>query len=437
VPSAVQDYLKPTAQVQSDHPRIRELAKSNARGVRTQFDAVQRQIIWVVVDHLRYINPPRRYDALYALDSGRGNCQNFSHLTAALLRACGIPVRIVNGFTLDKPFDVIRERGVLTFKMGKGRHSWVEVWFPSLGWVPFDPQRTELFVSNRFIRVEIGVDNQETVKDGLLQWARARGSHARPGLLERIDADFEQDRVSVRGERQDYGPRGLLLCPRVEAAFERVAAKPAPPPPPPRPAVSPPKAPESRRFTRPFLYGNLEFPENVDFAFTRGPVVAGGGNRFRMTRNFMVETAEYVTSKMKQYAQVFRLRRPVKLHSVGLALHRFGGDGQLWVEIRRDAGGMPGETLYTSDIVPVHTLSPKPGYRWIDFDFRGDSPVLSPGDYWIALGYTGSPVVNWFYTYGKPVGPVEGTRYRDVFEKGWSKALSYEFNYRVRGLAPG
>ncbi|MBW2349568.1 MAG: transglutaminase domain-containing protein [Deltaproteobacteria bacterium] len=94
---------------QAGCPRIaRPLSPGVRRGVRTQFDAVQRQIIWVV-DHLRYINPPRRYDALYALDSGRGNCQNFSHLTAALLRACGIPVRIVNGFTLDKPFDVIRE----------------------------------------------------------------------------------------------------------------------------------------------------------------------------------------------------------------------------------------------------------------------------------------------------------------------------------------
>jgi hypothetical protein len=60
--------------------------------------------------------------------------------------------------------------------------------------------------------------------------------------------------------------------------------------------------------------------------------------------------------------------------------------------------------------------------------------VLMPGSYWIALGFTGSPIVNWFYTYGKPVGPVEGTRYKGVYQADWSNALSYEFNYRVVGL---
>ena len=69
-----------------------------------------------------------------------------------------------------------------------------------------------------------------------------------------------------------------------------------------------------------------------------------------------------------------------------------------------------------------------------DFDFGRDNPVLMPGSYWIALGFTGSPIINWFYTYGKPVGPVDGTRYKSVFQQNWSGALNYEFNYRVSGL---
>jgi hypothetical protein len=32
------------------------------------------------------------------------------------------------------------------------------------------------------------------------------------------------------------------------------------------------------------------------------------------------------------------------------------------------------------------------------------------------------------------VGPIDGTRYKGVFEQDWSGALSYEFNYRVTGL---
>ena len=428
VPSNVVPYLKATEQVQSEDPRIRKLAKELTQGVSTQFDAVQRILTWIV-DNIRYVTPPRKYDALYGLEARKGNCQNFSHLSAALMRSLGIPVRIVNGVTLNQPFNVSRKGGVLTFKMGQGRHSWIEVWFADLGWVPFDPQQTELFVSNRYIRVEIGIDNNETINDGLLRWSQVSGSKGKPSLRESIGADFASDRVKITGTRQSYGPKNLLLVPPVQATFKEVVVPPPPPPP-----VIPEEDRDKLRFLVPFLYGNLEFPENVDFAFPRGPASAVGDNRYQMTRNFLVETAEYVTTKLIQYAQVFELRKPVKLEKIGLALHKFGGDGQLWVELIKDDKMKPGVPLATSDFISLSQLSMKPGYRWVDFDFGRDKPVLMPGYYWIALGFTGSPIVNWFYTYGKPVGPVEGTRYKGVYEADWSGALSYEFNYRVVGL---
>ncbi len=313
--------------------------------------------------------------------------------------------------------------------MGQGRHSWIEVWFEDLGWVPFDPQQTELFVSNRYVRVEIGIDNNETINDGLLRWSQIKGSSGKPRLQESISADFASDLVKIQGTRQQYGPKNLLLLPPVEATFTEIKVPPPPPPP-----VIPEPERRKLRFRVPFLFGNLEFPENVDFAFPRGPASTVGTDSFQMTRNFLVETAEYVTTKLIQYAQVFVLHKPVKLEKIGLALHKFGGDGQLWVELLEDSNGKPGNPISTSDFINLNKLSIKPGYRWVDFDFRRDKPVLMPGSYWIALGFTGSPIVNWFYTYGKPVGPVEGTRYKGVYQADWSNALSYEFNYRVIGL---
>jgi hypothetical protein len=428
VPPEMRPYLEATAQVQSDDQRIRKLANELTNGVTTQFDAVQRILSWIV-DNVRYVSPPEKYDAIYALQEHKGNCQNFSHLSAALMRAVGIPVRIVNGVTLNQPFNVSRKGGVLTFKMGQGRHSWIEVWFEDLGWVPFDAQQTELFVSNRYVRVEVGIDNNETINDGLLRWSQVSGSKGKPSLQESISADFASDLVKISGTPQQYGPKNLLLVPPVEAAFKEIVVAPPPPPP-----VIPEKDRDKLRFLVPFLYGNLEFPEDVDFAFPRGPASTVGDNRYQMTRNFLVETAEYVTTKLTQYAQVFELRKPVKLEKIGLALHRFGGDGQLWVELLEDKNMKPGALIATSDFISLNQLSMKPGYRWVDFDFGRDKPVLMPGSYWIALGFTGSPIVNWFYTYGKPVGPVEGTRYKGVYQDDWSNALSYEFNYRVLGL---
>ena len=428
VPDGVKCYLKPTEQVQSENTKIVNKARELTRGVTTEFDAVQRTITWVV-DHVRYVTPPKHYDALYAFESGRGNCQNFSHLSAALLRSVGIPARIVNGITLNKSFDITRQHGVLTVKMGQGRHSWIEVWFPDLGWVPLDAQQTSMFVANRFIRVEVGIDNNETINDGRLQWTQTRTTTGKLKSYEVIDADFDSDSVSVSGKREVYGPKNLLISPLVKAEFKKVEYTPPPPPP-----VISDEEKKKLRFTIPFIFGNLEFPENIDFAFPPTPTVAKGEKSFEKTRDFYVETAEYVTTKLIQYAQVFVLTKPIKLQKLGLALHKFGGDGQLWIDLYKDDQGKPGGILSASEMIDLEQLSLRPGYRWVDFDFSRQNVILMPGSYWIGLGYTGSPILNWFYTYGKPVGPVDGTRYKGVYEEDWSGALSYEFNYRVVGL---
>jgi Transglutaminase-like superfamily len=427
VPDQMRVYLQNSAQVQTNDLEIKKLATKLTKGVKTQFDAVQMIISWVV-DNVHYVNPPDKYDALYTLQSGKGNCQNFSHLSAALLRSLGVPVRIVNGITANYPLDIIWEKGVLTFKMGQGRHSWIEVWFPDQGWVPYDPQNMQFFVSNRFVRIEVGADNSETKNDGLVRWIQDSNARIKPTLQETIDTTFLTDAVNVRGNRQAYGPKNLLLGPNVQTEFKKIEIAPLPPP-----VVIPEEDKKELRYNIPFLYGNLEFPENIDFTFPR-KTKSAGKNAYEMSRNFLVETAEYVTTKATQYAQVVVLKKPVKLDKVGLALHKFGGEGWLWIDIFQDNDGKPGSPLHTSEMINIDKLSLKPGYRWVDFTFAGEQPILMPGYYWIALGFSGTPIVNWFYTYGKPVGPVYGTRYKGVFENDWSGALSYEFNYRVKGL---
>ena len=427
IPAEAKAYILPSEQVQSNDPGIHSKAAELTQEVKTEFDAVQRLLTWVV-DHMRYVTPPEKFDALYSFGSGKGNCQNYSHLAAALMRAVGIPVRIVNGVTLKEPYTAKTPEGDFTFKLGQGRHSWIEVHFPDLGWVPFDPQQTELFVSNRFIRVEVGVDNLEAVNDGMVRWKQARGAAGNPKFRESIEAEFPTDHVQLAMEKQAYGPQAMLICPDVKAAFKPVVV-----PPPPPPKEIPKDQLEQLAYTKPILFGNMDFPAGVDFLTATGSIQKSAADEFTMQKHFLVETAEYVTTKMTQYAQVFILKKPLKLAKVGLALHRFGGSGQLWVDVLADDGGKPGGLLAASDFISLETVRSKAGYDWVDFDMARSSVVLSPGSYWIALGFTGSPIVNWFYTYGKPVGPIHGTRYKSVYDANWSGAMAYEFNYRVAG----
>jgi hypothetical protein len=426
-PSEVKNYLAATDLTNSRDPQISRKAQELTRGSQTEFDAVQRILAWVV-DHMRYVLTPPQYDATYSFQTGKGNCQNYSHLAAALMRSVGIPVRIVNGIALKEPYPIQTAQGEMIFKMAQGRHSWIEVWFDDLKWVPFDPQQTQLFVSNRFIRVEVGIDNEETKQDGLIRWSQSSSVSGQPRFEETIDANFQSDRVTLSGEKQNFGPNNLLLTPPVETSFipyqtQAVAE--------PRPIA--PNLLKQMRFQKQYFFGNLDFPAGQDFMTFRGPAKSTQQNQFEMQKNFLVETAEYVTSK-DQYAQIIVVEKPIKLSRINLALHKFGGDGTLWLELFKDDRGVPGNQIATSGLKSVENIPFRTGYNWETFEFTADSPVLSPGLYWIALGFTGSPIINWFYSYGKPVGPQYGTRYKTRLETRWSKSLSFEFNYRVEGL---
>ena len=422
-------YLSGSRQVPSDHHQIKRLADLLTVGSETQFDAVQK-ILTYIVDHVSYALRPERYDALYAIETGRGNCQNYSHLAAALMRAVNIPVRIVNGVTLREKYSMKIRGGTITMHMGQGRHSWIEVFFDDLGWVPFDPQQMQMFVSNRFIRVEVGLDNQETVNDGTIRWAQFKGTSGRPALREMIEAKFISDRIDIVAERQSYGPRNMLFSPPVEAAYRETILH--------RSEAAGPSVTrsdlQSYRYDIPVEFGNLEFPKDIDFLESQGDVLEDEDGTMVMTKDFLVETSEYVTTKGQKYAQIFLVDTPLLLQRVGLALHKFGGQGQLWVEILEDDDGNPSNIVTTSRLLALEDIPFTPGYRWVDFDITKEKTLIGPGRYWISLAYSGSPIINWFFTYGKPVGPANGTRFQTVLDASWSHHLVYEFNYRIVGL---
>ena len=423
-------YLGASAQVQTADPDIVEKAKKVTASCKSQAEAVQSILFWTV-DQLRYVLTPRKYDALFAFETGEGNCQNYSHLSAALMRAVGIPVRIVNGVTLKEPYDVKTPSGIITLGMAQGRHSWIEVYFPDLGWTPVDPQQTQLFVSNRFIRIEVGVDNNETMNDGLVRWSAVAGTTARPGFEESIAADFTSDQVTLDGKRNAVGPRKTIFGPEVRGAVATYVTEPRPEIP--LETMLTMRLPVTVGENQLATFGNLEFPEGQNFLLTRGPAVAADNNEFEMRKNFLVETAEYVT-RQAQYVQVTIPPKDMKVKKVGLALQKFGGEGYLWVEILRDERNLPGERVSTSGLVSLKEMSSKPGYYWMDFEFKEETLLKSGERYWLALGFSGSPIINWFYSYGKPVGPADGTRYRTILDTDWSRSLSFEFNYRVQGV---
>jgi hypothetical protein len=274
----------------------------------------------------------------------------------------------------------------------------------------------------------VGIDNEETTNDGLVKWTRTKGSNAMLSFQEFIESSFTSDNINLNAEKMPYGPGKMLLVPEIIANYTPVKL----------PEIKKAKeyTPEELfklEYSKPYIFGNLDFPEGINFIFTRELDEIKNNDSQQLKKNFLVETAEYVTSNL-QYAQIFILDKPVKLQKIGVALNKFGGSGTIWLELYENDNGKPGSYAASSKKMSLSQISSKQGYFWEDFDFVNQGLLLTPDQYWIILKYENSPIVNWFYSYGKPVGPANGTRYKSFVEKNWDKSLGYEFNYRVVGL---
>jgi transglutaminase-like putative cysteine protease len=85
-----------------------------------------------------------------ALKSGRGVCQDFSHIMLTICRAWGLPARYVSGYLFNDRSEGDRSNPDAT-------HAWVEVFLPSLRWVGFDPTNN-VIAGERHIAVAVGRD---------------------------------------------------------------------------------------------------------------------------------------------------------------------------------------------------------------------------------------------------------------------------------------
>jgi transglutaminase-like putative cysteine protease len=136
VPNALLEYTE-VGHLAPAYDRVADLAARLARGEPTKYDVVR-----AVQEHLRteygYNErpPDRRYPLPAFLFRDRiGYCQHFSGAMALMLRTLGIPARVAAGFTPGSYNADTKEYRVRDLDA----HSWIDVWFEGIGWVPFDP----------------------------------------------------------------------------------------------------------------------------------------------------------------------------------------------------------------------------------------------------------------------------------------------------------
>ncbi|MDY7078108.1 MAG: transglutaminase domain-containing protein [Chloroflexota bacterium] len=86
---------------------------------------------------LEIAKPPEGRDVVdyFLFDLQRGYCDYFASAMVVMARSVHIPARLAVGYAMGH-YDPQREAYVVTEKNG---HAWPELYFPTYGWIPFEP----------------------------------------------------------------------------------------------------------------------------------------------------------------------------------------------------------------------------------------------------------------------------------------------------------
>lgn len=122
--------------------RVRELAQAITAPHTNPYDkaaALEKYVRHTINYNEQVSAPPSDRDAVdfTLFERPEGYCNYYASTLAVLARSVGIPARVVAGYSLG-------DYANGTFRIYEtNAHAWVEIYFPSYGWIEFEPTATQ------------------------------------------------------------------------------------------------------------------------------------------------------------------------------------------------------------------------------------------------------------------------------------------------------
>ena len=121
-------------------PRVAQLAASLTRKDATRFDKamrIQNYLRQTYAYDTQVSAPASGRDIVehFLFESLRGFCSHYASAMVVMLRSVDVPARLVTGYTQGE-YDSARRAYRVP---ASAAHAWVEVYFPTYGWVEFEP----------------------------------------------------------------------------------------------------------------------------------------------------------------------------------------------------------------------------------------------------------------------------------------------------------
>lgn len=126
--------------------RVGELSRQISEGLENRYDKVKaiehhfsKNTFSYETENIAIPDKTQDYVDQFLFETQEGYCDNFSTSMVVMLRSIDIPARWVKGFTDGNRVDTL-ETGDKVYEItNENAHSWVEVYFNDVGWVPFEP----------------------------------------------------------------------------------------------------------------------------------------------------------------------------------------------------------------------------------------------------------------------------------------------------------
>ncbi|MFW6102439.1 MAG: DUF4129 domain-containing transglutaminase family protein [Chloroflexota bacterium] len=249
--------------------RIANLAQEMTKDIETPYEKAI-----VIRDYLRTLEytldieaPPDDTDGVdyFLFELEKGYCQYFASAMTVLLRASGVPSRMVVGYGPGEPMEQYGPEYMIghssrawqdlqgTFVV-RNSHSWSEVFFPGYGWIPFEPTPIRPLITRGELGFPSqgaeGIDDPIVKLDGMetgdpwnvrllgiplgltlfgvlmwLGWRRLLGhvsepqvAYARIGYLAALSGVGPRDNLTP----QEYGRRLAAAVPEMSGALDKI-----------------------------------------------------------------------------------------------------------------------------------------------------------------------------------------------------------------------
>ena len=225
--SVAEAVLAQFAQPPTTTARVRQLAESVTASSESDFERIQALEGWMDANTEYSLDAPLAPKGTDVVDqflfvSQEGWCEQIASSLVVMARAVGVPARLATGF-VPGDWDATTGRFIVR---ERDAHAWAEVWFPSTGWVAFDPTADVPLAGTQEATPGANARDWREVTGGLLlalgvvvlaaapvwRWVRRQSERTRTKLRRRAEVRTRWDaaaeaRIERIGTAAGY-PRG-------------------------------------------------------------------------------------------------------------------------------------------------------------------------------------------------------------------------------------